>query len=61
MPQQVDESGLPNVMAGEMPMGVEPNQQPLPFGGPGQPNQMSVAKVMGGHKGSGLPEMPGIN
>ena len=60
MPQQVDEAGLPNVAAGEMPMGVEPTQQPLPFGGPGQPNQTNIRRVLQGHGGSGLPDIPGI-
>ena len=43
-----------------MPMGVEPTQQPLPFGGPGQPNQTNIRRVMQGHGGSGLPDIPGI-
>ena len=60
MPQQVDEAGLPNVMAGEMPMGTEPPQAPLPFGGPGSTNQsLNTASVIGGHKGAGF-DIPGI-
>jgi hypothetical protein len=60
MPQQVDEAGLPNVMAGEMPMGTEPPQAPLPFGGPGSTNQsLNTASVIGGHKGSGF-DIPGV-
>jgi len=61
MPQQVDEAGLPNVMAGEMPMGTEPPQAPLPFGGPGSTNQsLNTASVIGGHKGSGF-DIPGVS
>jgi len=53
-PQQVDENGLPNVLAGELPTGAEPPAGPMPFGGPGARGQQASAQALVGHEGGPL-------
>jgi hypothetical protein len=53
-PQQVDENGLPNVLAGELPPGAEPPAGPMPFGGPGARGQQAAAQALAGHEGGPL-------
>ena len=56
--QQVDDAGLPNVLGGELPPGMEPAPvADLPFGGPGQSQQVAARKMVADSK---VPPIPGM-
>lgn len=57
--QQVDDAGLPNMLGGELPTGLEPAPPAdLPFGGPGQSQQVAARRMVADAKKPVIPGMP---